>query len=53
MKNPNVFLGLSFVSAGVAVAVALDPWWIGMAFLLAGAHRLYLGLLRADNAVED
>lgn len=53
MKNPNVILGLILVAAGIAVAVTLDPWWTGVVFLLVGAHRLYVGLLRADNAVED
>ncbi|MFT7600148.1 MAG: hypothetical protein ACI8TP_003089 [Acidimicrobiales bacterium] len=41
-KDPNFAMGISFLAIGLALTVVLDPWFLGMAFLLMGAHRLYV-----------
>jgi len=53
-QDPNLRLGILFLGGGIGAMVAIDPWFLGIAFVLAGAHRLFLASQKASAAsIED
>lgn len=48
--NKVAMSGFAFLVIGVGLVVALDPWFLGLPFLLIGVQRLVVGLQTKESA---
>ena len=50
--NQNVLFGAMFLVVGLALVLTIDPWFIGLVFILLGAQRL-IAELTASGPDKD
>lgn len=51
--NTNLILGISLFAIGIGLLVVFDVWYIGVPFILIGAHRLYVGFVEQKAAGNE